>query len=573
MNPTIKRLIAGAAAAVTLLGGMTMASSAMADTIQIPHSDLEQKVPLTVQSDKETLDGRSFNAIPLATYISVKTDGTAITGFDLKDGGYASAIDNALSKAGIATTGKAGADGYAYDKSNPMVWVVQNLLDSANSPYAGKLRDFLTALGSQTNVKTGGTVLANLSQDKKSMSANVAPGVYAVFDTSESGQASITMMNGTGVNATIGGQAKYLNTLRKADGTTSALGTVSLKTHGTTITKKITAAETGTVENDGKSAETAIGKKITFQMTSSVPNWTGYDKYYYAINDTYSKGLTFNVADADMTVKIAGQILVKETDYKVTTKDGGFSIVFLNGQAGASQSEDILPNKTKFPVGAAVTVTYVMTLNKNAIVHKAETNSNEVEYSRNPNVWTDHEKKPGDTVRVYTGQFTLTKTDSDKKPLAGAEFKVYENNATDPVKFVKVSDNEYRKADKTETGIDTIVSTDKLNGVIKLTGLDGSYKVKETKSPFNTGVLPEATLTLKVDQGDGTKDAVTSKLTAFTGDKDKLVSKNDDGLGITVINAKNIVDLPKTGATWLVIYSTMTVLLAGFAFILMRRRA
>ena len=573
MNPTIKRLIAGAAAAVTLLGGMTMASSAMADTIQIPHSDLEQKVPLTVQSDKETLDGRSFNAIPLATYISVKTDGTAITGFDLKDGGYASAINNALSKAGIATTGKAGADGYAYDKSNPMVWVVQNLLDSANSPYAGKLRDFLTALGSQTNVKPGGTVLANLSQDKKSMSANVAPGVYAVFDTSESGQASITMMNGTGVNATIGGQAKYLNTLRKADGTTSALGTVSLKTHGTTITKKITAAETGTVENDGKSAETAIGKKITFQMTSSVPNWTGYDKYYYAINDTYSKGLTFNVADADMTVKIAGQILVKETDYKVTTKDGGFSIVFLNGQAGASQSEDILPNKTKFPVGAAVTVTYVMTLNKNAIVHKAETNSNEVEYSRNPNVWTDHEKKPGDTVRVYTGQFTLTKTDSDKKPLAGAEFKVYENNATDPVKFMKVSDNEYRKADKTETGIDTIASTDKLNGVIKLTGLDGSYKVKETKSPFNAGVLPEATLTLKVDQGDGTKDVVTSKLTAFTGDKDKLVSKNDDGLGITVINAKNIVDLPKTGATWLVIYSTMTVLLAGFAFILMRRRA
>ena len=40
------------------------------------------------------------------------------------------AIDAALAAAGIDTTGKAGTDGYAYDKANPMGWVARNLLDS-----------------------------------------------------------------------------------------------------------------------------------------------------------------------------------------------------------------------------------------------------------------------------------------------------------------------------------------------------------------------------------------------------------------------------------------------------------
>lgn len=40
------------------------------------------------------------------------------------------AIDAALAAAGIDTTGKAGTDGYAYGKANPMSWVARNLLDS-----------------------------------------------------------------------------------------------------------------------------------------------------------------------------------------------------------------------------------------------------------------------------------------------------------------------------------------------------------------------------------------------------------------------------------------------------------
>ncbi|MCH4857791.1 hypothetical protein [Bifidobacterium pseudocatenulatum] len=43
--------------------------------------------------------------------------------------GQVFAIDAALAAAGIDTTGKAGTDGYAYDKANLMGWGARNLLD------------------------------------------------------------------------------------------------------------------------------------------------------------------------------------------------------------------------------------------------------------------------------------------------------------------------------------------------------------------------------------------------------------------------------------------------------------
>ena len=75
--------------------------------------------------------------------------------------------------------------------------------------------------------------------------------------------------------------------------------------------------------------------------------------------------------------------------------------------------------------------------------------SSEVEYSHNPNNVTDHQKTPGDTTYVYVGKFTLTKTDTNNVPLAGAMFHI-KDAKSNIVKFVKVNDNEYRVADSTE---------------------------------------------------------------------------------------------------------------------------
>lgn len=557
--------------------GLAGVGSAMADTTRISAEDLAKNQTLKVSANDEDISGRTLKAVPLAYYSYAQTDGTNITGFDLIDAGKASAIADALTKADIDTESKKDqAAGYDYDASNPMVWVVQNLLDSENGPWAGKLRDFLDQLKHQSAVTDdNGTKFIADPGDNTQQTASVRPGVYAVVDTTKTGQASIIMFNGTGIDGK--------TTLKNGDKPYTLLGVVYYKVSGTAVAKAITSVENGDVDekfdvHEGQPsrqageehytvAKTSIGKKVSFEMGSSVPVWTGYDHYYYALNDMYTNGLTFNEDSVKVTVD--GKALTAGKDYKVTTETGKFHILFA---PTADNSSDLIAAKTTFPVGADVLVTYNMTVNKNAHVDGVDANTSEVEYSHNPNNVTDHEKISGNTNYVYVGKFTLTKTDTNNASLAGAVFNI-KDAKSNIVKFVKVNDNEYRVADSTEaaTASADITTTDKDNGVITLKGLYGAYTVTETKSPFGGSILPEFTLTVGVTQSED-HNTSTSFLTAFGQDSNKLASKTSDD-GVTVINARNIADMPKTGAVWLSIFGVMTVLLAGASALLLRRKA
>lgn len=563
LKATVATLVAGAM-------GLAGVGSAMAADTRVDASkfDAAARQTLTVAANGD-ISNRTLKAVPLAYYSYAQTDGTNITGFDLIDAGKASAIADALTKASIDTKSKKDQTaGYDYNASNPMVWVVQNLLDSENSPWAGKLRDFIDQLKHEAAViGDEGTAFAK-GADAKHMTASVRPGVYAVVDTTKTGQASIVMFNGTGIDG---------KTTLKNGTKTYTLGTVDYKVSDTAVRKAITGVEDGVKEEEIKLAreessgeyavaKTSIGKKVSFKMTSWVPVWTGYDHYYYALNDTYSDGLTFNTDSVKVTV--GGKALTAGKDYKVTTEAGKFHILFA---PTADNSSDIIAAKTTFPVGAEVLVTYTMTVNKNAHVDGVDTNKSAVEYSHNPNNVTDHQLQPSNTNYVYVGKFTLTKTDTNKAPLAGAVFNI-KDAKNHPVKFVKVNDG-YRVADSTEaaTASADITTTDKNNGVITLKGLYGAYTVTETKSPFGGSILPEFTLTVGVAQSKD-HNTSTSSLTAFGQDSNKLASKSSDD-GVTVINARNIADMPKTGAVWLSIFGVMTVLLAGASALLLRRKA
>lgn len=565
LKATVATLVAGAM-------GLAGVGSAMAADTRVDASKLgaDARQTLTVAANGD-ISNRTLKAVPLAYYSYAQTDGTNITGFDLIDSGKASVIADALTKANIDTKSKNQTAGYDYDASNPMVWVVQNLLDSENSPWAGKLRDFIDQLKNETAV-TGdeGTAFAK-GADAKHMTASVRPGVYAVVDATKTGQASIVMFNGTGIDG---------KTTLKNGAKTYTLGTVDYKVHDAEVTKGITGVEDGATdekisrdkavpqaEAEYAVAKTSIGKKVSFKMTSRVPVWTGYDRYYYALNDTYTDGLTFN--EDSVKVTVGGKALTAGKDYKVTTETGKFHILFA---PTADNSSDIIAAKTTFPVDAEVLVTYDMTVNKNAHVDGVDTNTSEVEYSHNPNTVTDHQKTPGDTTYVYVGKFTLTKTDTNNAPLAGAVFHI-KDAKSNSVKFVKVGNNEYRVADSTEaaTASADITTTDENNGVITLNGLYGAYTVTETKSPFGGSILPEFTLTVGVAQSKD-HNTSTSSLTAFKDDANHLASKTSDD-GVTVINARNIADMPKTGAVWLSIFGVMTVLLAGASALLLRRKA
>ena len=534
-----KAIMASIAAVAALAAG---AGSAAAAETSVSAADLAKSQPITVKADAD-ISSKNLVAIQLAAYSAAQTDGTNITGYDLKDAGLAAAVDDALTKAGISRTTSGNAS-TVYETANPMAWVVTNLLDSTSSPWAGQLRNFLDQLKNEQAVKAAaGTKLAK-GADANTMTANVTPGVYAIIDRTTDGKASIAMMNGTGING--------MTTLKGKDGKTYKLGEVEYKVSDAPVPVK-------KIVEDGQSKdtnETAIGKTVNYKVTAKVPNWTGYDHYYLALNDTMSQGLTFN---NDVKATVAG----KTVTVKTVRDNGRIRILFA---PTSDNSSDIVADKANYPVDADIVVTYSATVNRNAVIGgNGNPNGIELEYSHNPNTVTDHETTPGNTVKTYVGAFAIVKQDSKGANLEGAEFNVYEAGKTTPVKFVKTG-NTYRVADKTETtGTTTTVTA----GNATITGVDGAYNVVETKSPFGNAIKARFTTTVTVNQKTGEYKAALTK-----ADANHLVA-SDNKFTLTVTNCRNIGDMPKTGATWLAIYTTAGLLLvaAGAAMYLRRARA
>lgn len=558
----MRRLGASVAALALMIGGGLAAGTALADDTTTPETttlDLTEAQPITVQASSDdaaaSLSGHTFVAVPLATYskaYGVTTDDDQhVTSFDVTTNAD---LTDAI-KTSIPTT-------EGVEANNPMTWVVANLLDSQSSPWAGQLRTFLDKLDTQpafTTAKGTGTSLT-VATDGKSATANVKPGIYAVVDTTKSGQAAIIAMNGTGIQ----GITKLQGT---AEGSTAyTLGTVDYKVHSTTITK--TVSETGrdahSETNDTNTAVSSmIGKAIPFTLTSTVPNWTGYTKYYYGISDSYTKGLTIN--EDSVVVTVDGKPLTKD-DYTVTNTaataaaKGTLSIVF--GNEG-----NIIPSQAKFPVNAAVTVTYTATLNGNAVTGHAETNTATIEYSHNPNTWTDHEKTPGSKDTVYTGSVDIAKQDMDGNALKGAEFTATDatGTSTDPIKFVKTAAGKYRVATSDDTGTTETLAV-AADGTLHIEGIAKSFKLKETTSPYSGAYLPEATVNAEVDPTTG---IVTTKIA--TPDKNKMITTGTAANANKVIvqNARSLFQMPKTGATWMTIFvGGIAVLLAAGAVLI-----
>lgn len=529
---------AGLFAAILAAAMLTPAASA-ADT-RIDDADLNRAQPLTVTSATDIAD-RNLSAILLARYTYATTDGTNITGYDLQTTGpLTQAIDTALDESGIT----------GYDKDDPMLWVVQNLLDSQTSPWAGRLRDFIDALRAEQAIQdTPGVAMRPDPADAKQQSAQVTPGIYLVLDRTASGRASIAGMTGTGIDG---------KTTLKTDKGTYTLGDVEYKVHDITVGKRITAVEDearGDVNTDGLSADTEQGRTLTMRLTTSVPNHTGYDKYYLALTDTYSKGLTFDMQTADMTVSVDGKPLDAQYWHVGDIRDGAFTIRF------GTADGDIIPDKDRFPIDAPITVTYRTLLDQDAIAGTADTNTVSVEYSHNPNTWTDHETRQGDTVNVHTGATTISKTDMNGQPLAGAEFQLLDQGT--PRAVVRTGDGTYRMAMPGEENTTMTLLTDK-DGHLSVNGTDGTYTLKETKSPYSNPFLPQADLTVAVDDKTGT---ITVSETG--GDRDAMIGITGDT--VQVMNARNLMEMPKTGATWLTIWTIGCVTAAVGGLLLIHR--
>ncbi|KFI90250.1 LPXTG-motif cell wall anchor domain protein [Bifidobacterium saguini DSM 23967] len=552
-----KRIIgslAAVAAAITVAA--STAAFAFAAPAQATTEQLREPQPITVTSSAD-ISGKTLKAVRLAGYSAASIDGQAIGGLDVNDAGHASSIANALKDSGAT----------GYDADNPMAWVVQNLLDSQSSPYAGSLRTLVTRLAKDTAI-TGDSTATALAKgaDANTMTATVTPGIYLILDLTANGQgASIPMIAATGIDG--------ITTLGTGQ-TTQTLGTVEYKPNDATVTKRIVQNGAEALSNTA-----AIGETVHYRLTTSVPNHTGYEHFRLTLTDTLDQGLAFQrITAVTVNGKTLDAALWHASD-PTAAQDGTttFTVTFAPTADGTSDLLASDSTRNAFPIGSGVTVEYDALLTKDAAVNTTaggtgNHNTVNVSYSHNPNDWTDQATVPGDTTTTYTGRFTLSKTDMDGKPLAAATFAITRNGSDTPVSLAAISAGdathpaEYRTATAGETS--TTLITIPASGKAVIQGLDGEYTVTERSSPFNTSPLPEFTLTVEPDHGQNHANAVTD----FQQDPNKLATLDGTTATVTVRNARSILQLPKTGSTWMTIWIAAGTLSALGGLLLLRKR-
>ncbi len=308
----------------------------------------------------------------------------------------------------------------------------------------------------------------------------------------------------------------------------------------------------GVAQNEVTQANAHVGSVVGFKVTAKTTNWDGTDY----TKETLRQSWTLTDTPTNMTidlnsvvVKFNGTELAADA-YTAAISNGALTInVPMVDANGNSIYEATVANGGLIPIE----VTYSATIDAAAASAPAK---NEI---------------PGDNppppVVVNTYAFQIAKTDGTK-PLAGAQFELWYNNAA--LTFIDNGDGTY-----TYSPTGTVTTLDMTtNTTIVVKGLDNSwnYTLKETKVPngYNQAAdIPVAGSSLtKVEEittaGDGT--TTTTKLTDTSVTSTELYKE-------TVINNQGT-ELPSTGGIGTTIFYVVggILVLGALVFLVTKKR-
>ncbi|RHT98760.1 isopeptide-forming domain-containing fimbrial protein [Lachnospiraceae bacterium AM26-1LB] len=310
------------------------------------------------------------------------------------------------------------------------------------------------------------------------------------------------------------------------------------------------------IEKTADKTSVNIGDTVTYTITGTIPDTTGYDEYQYIIKDTLSNGLTF---DGNTTVAITDST-GNPSEAPGATIEGQNMTLDLSAWVRSNQE-----NK-----GKTFTVTYKAKVNENAVV--TENNKATLTYGNDPSSTTT--TTPNE-VKTPTYPLQIKKVDSANtdKLLAGAKFKLYKNkDDADAVndKAIKVNKKADGKYVVDPAGITTeIVSvSNQLDDIntgcnLYLNGLEaGTYYLVETEAPDGYNKV------------SGTIEVTITKSTTTNVSEWTLTAQGAEGQVLTVQNSTGTI-LPSTGGAGTIIFSIVAgVLILGVAasFIKDRRK-
>ena len=332
-----------------------------------------------------------------------------------------------------------------------------------------------------------------------------------------------------------------------------------------TIDKEVqdgTDANGNPVWNNDNTA--SIGDTVNYQAVINVKGTATK----YVVNDTMSKGLTFD----ETSVKVY-RIPVGETAETLVDATGNYTVEKTDLADGGTNFKVIFDQENfldKLDAGDTLIVRYSATVNADAVIADAgNPNKVHLEY--------DNDKKTEEsttTTYVYefdVDKFTIRENETDHTQLAGAKFtlstKVDENNnPVDPIAFSKVEeeglDKDVYKVNKDSK--ETVITTGE-SGRFTLSGLAaGTYYLTEIEAPagYNKLAAPiKVEITEKKDEVTGER---TGEFTINGGVKDNTVE----------VENKTGAELPSTGGIGTTIFYVLGGILvvgAGIMLVVKKR--
>ena len=328
--------------------------------------------------------------------------------------------------------------------------------------------------------------------------------------------------------------------------------------------------------DEKKAGDFGIGDTITYQLTSKVPDMTGYNSYTFKFSDTLSKGLDLKEV---LSVKV-GNTTLKAGKTGTNT----YALTYDETSRNLTVTLNDFYNSYKNHTGETITVVYTATLNKDAVIGmNPNTNKAVVEYSNNPTTGGTGTSEPS-IVDVHTFDFTIYKyylkdqnNKEDKTALANAEFELYKANTTGDaadtnakINIVDEGNGVYRQATADEakaTGFTSAKIVSDTDGKVQVKGLDaGTYYLRETKAPAGYNkLLSDIKVEIKANY-----DETTGKLTSYSVDytyngtktPGNAITSKDNSPEVPVEN-KTGAQLPSTGSKGALMVTLAGIVLFG----------
>ena len=374
--------------------------------------------------------------------------------------------------------------------------------------------------------------VATFTADQLRVFAKTLAGITPPAGPDGTGLTVTTEQANTSQAVNLNGEGWYLvkDTFIKAGETTVTSGTpavVATTVNGLSNLRIVADATTGqgNITTEG-------------QFNAKNANPTDEPLKFARMNDVDVKGLQI-AAKSAFTVQFGDHTTVDPALYTITQKG--------NAQSGTTTTIYFADATTL--AGRTIVVSYQGTVTKDALDGLSGSVDNKATITTK-----DGTSGEGKTVlKTYGFQFTkIGKEGNEAKPLAGAKFVV--KNAEG--KFLKQAEDGAWSFVSDQNDAKTFITEN--DGLVKVAGLAaGTYTVVETQTPTDYAQNFRVTFNVEItDEG----------LVTFEQDALRQVQPNNNTTAnatATVLNVKNVTQLPLTGAAGTVLFTVVALLVGG----------